>query len=167
MSINWEFGTDLDHVIKNTVVPKSKDPTDLTTTDQESTWEVRIWNQTVFWYGQRKNDLTEKLQALFSLVHGKSFKLMKDNLKVKQRNVKVEEDKNAIWRLQTLEDAVSNFYETKPNFMSIDDQIENIWVSDKKKCRMKILSKMCRMNWKCIASAVEMFCRETQKKSSY
>ena len=126
VSINWEFGQDIAHAIRNNEVPTFKEPTDLNDADKQSQWKVRLWNQTVDRYGRQLATLDDNMGALFSLLHDNLSKLMKSKVKAKKGYAKAEEDKDTIWLLKILEDVSLNFEEDKPKLLAVDDQMERI-----------------------------------------
>ena len=126
VSINWEFGQDIAHAIRNNETPTFKEPIDLNDEDKKSQWKVRLWNQTVDRYGRQLATLDDNMGALFSLLHDNLSKLMKSKVKAKKGYAKAEEDKDTLWLLKTLEDVSLNFEENKPKLLAVDDQMERI-----------------------------------------
>ena len=64
------------------------------------------------------------MAALFSLLHGNISKMLKAKLRSKQGFAKAKKSKDIIWLLQTLDDIILNFDESKPKLLAIDDQLE-------------------------------------------
>jgi len=111
-------------VLKNTKLPTFDEPEDLSDEDEKIKWKVRLWNQQVDRYGLQINTLEENLSALFSLMFENTSKILKAKLKSKKGFVSAERNKDIVWFLETLDDIILKFEETKPKLLAIDDQME-------------------------------------------
>ena len=126
VSVNWDFGGDVAYVIKNNKEPKFEEPVDLSEENEKVKWKVMLWEQQVNRYGHRVTTLVHNLEALYSMIFEKLTKIMKAKVQSKMGFLNAGKEKGAIWLLQTIEDIVLNFEETKPIDIALDDQMEVI-----------------------------------------
>ena len=127
-SVSWEFGEDIAHVLEHTQKPAFPEPIDLTDDESKVKWQVRVWNQKVDRYAMRVETLDQNMAAMYSLLKEKVSKLMKSKIRSKTGYKKAEEGRDIVWLLETMEDIVLNFEETKPKLLAVDDQMERIMV---------------------------------------
>ena len=126
VTINWDFGSDVAYVIKNSEEPEIEEPVDLSEEDEKVKWKMLLWKQQVIRYGYRVNALSDNLGALHSLIFEKLTKIMKAKVRSKKGFLKADKEKDAVWLLGILDDIVLNFEETKPIYLALDDQMEVI-----------------------------------------
>ena len=126
VSINWDFGKDISHVLKHNEKPTIEEPEDLTSAEESVKWKVRLWNQKVDRYGMQMATMDDNSTALYSLIIDNSSKLMNEKIKSKQGYAAANTANNAIWLLKIIEDIIVNFEETKPKLLALDDQMELI-----------------------------------------
>ena len=126
VSVNWDFGGDVAYVIKNSKEPVFEEPVDLSEENEKVKWKVMLWKQQVNRYGHRVTALVHNLEALYSMIFENLTKIMKAKIRSKIGFIKSDKEKAAVWLLQTIEDIVLNFEETKPIDIALDDQMEVI-----------------------------------------
>ena len=54
VTIRWDFGKDIGHLLKNMGDLKIPEPTDITVAEEEVKWMVRLWSQELDIYGDRR-----------------------------------------------------------------------------------------------------------------
>ena len=126
LTISWDFGKDIGYVVKHMKDPKIEEPTDMTSDKEKDKWRVRLWNQEVDQYGARTQLLEDNKSALYALILDAVSKIVKSKLSNKAGYTKANENNDALWLLETLEDIMVNFEEVKPKILAIDDQMERI-----------------------------------------
>ena len=122
------------------------EPTDLNIEDAQSKLKVRLWNQTVDRYGMQMATLNYNMGTLFALLHDNISKLVKSKVRAKKGYTKAEEDKDALWLLNIVQDITLNLEETKPKLLAVGDQMEHIMKLKQGKLQMRVLSKCSQKN---------------------
>ena len=54
VTIRWDFGKDIGHLLNYMEDPKIPETTDMTVVEEGVTWKVRLWSQEVDRYGDRR-----------------------------------------------------------------------------------------------------------------
>jgi hypothetical protein len=126
VTISWDFGRDIGHLLKNMENPVIPEPKDMTDDEEKVKWKKRLWDQEVDRYGTRCAALEENKEALYAVVIEGVSKIIKSKLKSKAGYSAAEEANDSLWLLGSLEDIMINFEEVKPKILAIDDQMERI-----------------------------------------
>jgi hypothetical protein len=126
VTIGWDFGKDIGHLLKNMKDPVIPEPKDMTEEEEKVKWKRRLWDQEVDRYGTRCAALQENKGALYAVVMDGVSKIVKSKLKSKTGFSKADDDNDSLWLLGVLEDIMINFEEVKPKILAIDDQMERI-----------------------------------------
>ena len=121
VTISWDFGKDISHLLKYIADPKIPEPTDMTVAKEVVNCKVRLCIQEVDRYGDRRTSLEGKKGAMYALLMDGVSKIIKLKLKIKTGYSKADEAKYSVWLLKTLEDIVINFEEVKPKLLAIND----------------------------------------------
>ena len=124
--VQWAFGTDIGHVVKNQKNPEITEPADLTDEEEKSKLKVRLWNVKVDRYAARTMALEENKAALYALMTDAISKIMKSRLRGKVGYQSAEEKSNLKWLLNAMDEIMVRFEEVKPKILSLDDQMERI-----------------------------------------
>ena len=126
VTIGWDFGKDVDHLLKHMTDPTIDEPKDMTVDEEKVKWKKRLWDQEVDRYGTRCAALEENKGALYAVIMDGVSKIVRSKLRSKTGYSKADEKNNVKWLLETLEDIMVNFEEVKPKILAIDDQMERI-----------------------------------------
>jgi hypothetical protein len=126
VTIGWDFGKDVGHLLKHMTEPIIPEPKDMTADEETVKWKKRLWDQEVDRYGTRCAALQENKGALYAVVMDGVSKIIKSKLRSKTGYSKADETNNVMWLLGNLEDIMVNFEEVKPKILAIDDQMERI-----------------------------------------
>ena len=126
VTIGWDFGKDIGHLLKNMENPVIPEPKDMTDEEEKVKWKKRLWDQEVDRYGTRCATLEENKGALYAVVMDGVSKIIKSKLKSKTGYSAADEANDSLWLLGSLEDIMINFEEVKPKILAIDDQMERI-----------------------------------------
>ena len=68
ITISWDFGKDIGHLLKHMEDPKIPDPTDMTEAKEVVKCKVHPWSQKVDRYGNRCSTLEEKKGVLYAVL---------------------------------------------------------------------------------------------------
>ena len=114
VTIGWDFGKDIGHLLKNMENPVIPEPKDMTDEEEKVKWKKRLWDQEVDRYGTRCATLEENKGALYAVVMDGVSKIIKSKLKSKTGYSAADEANDSLWLLGSLEDIMINFEEVKP-----------------------------------------------------
>jgi hypothetical protein len=126
VTIGWDFGKDVGHLLKHMADPTIDEPKDMTADEEKVKWKKRLWDQEVDRCGMRCAALEENKGALHAVIMDGVSKIIRSKLRSKTGYSKADEKNNVKWLLETLEDIMVNFEEVKPKILAIDDQMERI-----------------------------------------
>ncbi len=124
--IQWPYGGDTAHVIRNIEDPNIKIPEELSDEDKKSGLKERIWNAKVDQYAGRILQLEENKNVLYALITDSIAKVMKEKLRAKKGYSNASESNDLIWLLEAMQDIMIRFEEIKPKILCMDDQMERI-----------------------------------------
>jgi len=126
VTIGWDFGKDIGHLLKNMEDPVIPEPKDMTEDEEKVKWKKRLWDQEVNRYGTRCVALVKNKGALYTVVMDGVSEIIKSKLKSKTGHSAADKEGDSLWLLGSLEDIMINFEEVKPKILVIDDQMERI-----------------------------------------
>ena len=126
VTISWDFGKDLSHLLKHMEDPTIPEPTEITVAEEAVKWKIRLWSQEVDKYGDRRAALEKDKGALYALLMDGVSNIIELKLKSKTGYSKADGVNDSVWLLETLEDIIIKFEDVKPKTLAINDQMERI-----------------------------------------
>ena len=126
VTMAWDGGGDIGQVVASGELPDLDAPDDITAEEEKSKLKERMWFLKVDAYVARETTLTNNVKALYALFTNNVSKITKSKIQSRIGYVKANKANDAIWLLETIEDIMINFEETRPKTQSLDDQMERI-----------------------------------------
>ena len=126
VTMAWDEGADIGQIVSSGELPDIDEPEDITDEDEKSKLKQRLWILKVDAYVARDTALKGNVKALYALMTSNFSKMTKSKVQSKMGYTKANKANDAIWLLETVEDIMINFEETKPKAQSLDDQMERI-----------------------------------------
>ena len=126
ITMAWDEGADIRQVVSSGELPDIEEPEDITDEEEKSKLKQRMWILKVDAYVARDSALKGNIKALYALITSNFSKMTKSKVQSKMGYTKANKANDAIWLLETVEDIMINFEETKPTTQSLDDQMERI-----------------------------------------
>ena len=126
VTMAWDEGADIGQILSSGELPDIDEPEDITDEDEKSKLKQRLWILKVDAYVARDTALKGNVKALYALMTSNFSKMTKSKVQSKMGYSKANKANDAIWLLETVEDIMINFEETKPKTQSLDDQMETI-----------------------------------------
>ena len=126
VTMAWEEGGDIGQVVSSGELPDIDEPEDITDEEEKSKLKQRMWILSVDAFVAKETALKSNVKALYALITDNISKITKSKIQSKAGYTKANKANDAIWLLETIEDIMINFEETKPKTQSLDDQMERI-----------------------------------------
>ena len=123
VTIRWNFGKYIGHLLKHMEDPKTPEPTNMTLAEEAVKWKVRLWSQEVDRYRERHAALEEKKGALYAVLMDRVSKIIKQKMKIKTGYTQEDEVNDYVWLIETLEYIMIKYEDVKPKTQAINDQM--------------------------------------------